>query len=199
MENKSPRAKRHARTREAILDAALKIVTEHGVDALSIREIASKIDYSPSGLYEYFASKEEIINALVDEGLALLAARLTRDIHGETATARLLTAGRAYLNFARQEPQLYLLVFTCMPPQSVSYADLSSDSAYSQLLQIFREGVRAGEFHASTEVGPEELAYTTWAFIHGLAMLQLTLMRYAQEDIAQVHEHALQIFIERFA
>ncbi|HTK06078.1 MAG TPA: TetR/AcrR family transcriptional regulator [Ktedonobacteraceae bacterium] len=197
MQSKSPRAKRHARTREAILDAALQIVTESGKDALSIREIAGRIDYSPSGLYEYFASKEEIIEALVGEGFARLTVCLIHEVQGETAAARLLAANRAYLKFAQQEPQLYLLMFTCTPSQSVSYAELSGDSAYSKLLQILREGVQSGEFQSSTAAGPEELTYTSWAFIHGLAMLQLTLMRNSPEDIDALHERALQAFVER--
>jgi AcrR family transcriptional regulator len=199
VQRKSPRAKRHARTREAILEAALQIVTENGISALSIREIANKIDYSPSGLYEYFASKEEIVNALVNEGFDRLAARLIRDIHGETATERLLTSARAYLHFARQEPQIYLLMFTCTPLQAISYAELSGNLAYYQLLQVFQEGVQSGEFRPSAEVGPMDLAYTAWAFVHGLAMLQLTLMHHAQEDIEEVHDRAVQLFVERFS
>jgi AcrR family transcriptional regulator len=199
MESKKPRAKRHARTREAILDAALQIVTEKGIDALSIREIASKIDYSPSGLYEYFASKEEIIAALVNEGFARLTAHLLRGTHGATPTERLLTSGRAYLNFARQESQLYLLMFTSVPLQAVSYAELSSNMSYRHLLQIMQDGVQSGEFHTSTEASPGELTYTTWAFVHGLAMLQLTLMYHAREDIEMIHERALRIFVERFS
>ena len=77
----SPREKRRARTREAILEAAMQVVRQKGVEALSIREIVGRIDYSPSGLYEYFSSKEEIIQELVDEGFARLTARLEHGIH----------------------------------------------------------------------------------------------------------------------
>ena len=71
----SPREKRHARTRENILEAAMQIVMQQGVEAVSMREIAERIEYSPSGLYEYFSSKEELFAALVDEGRARLTAR----------------------------------------------------------------------------------------------------------------------------
>ena len=68
-EELSPRERRHQRTQQAILDAALEIIHEKGVDGLSIRAIADKIDYSPAGLYEYYGSKEEIIAALCMQGL----------------------------------------------------------------------------------------------------------------------------------
>ena len=72
MEALSPRAKRHQRTRDAILEAARHIVHEDGIGGLSMREIARRIEYSPAGLYEYFGSKEEIIDAICEEGFRRL-------------------------------------------------------------------------------------------------------------------------------
>ena len=69
------RTRRQERTRRAILDSALAIVAESGPDALSMRAIADRIDYSAAGLYEYFGSKEEILNAVREEGMAQLGAR----------------------------------------------------------------------------------------------------------------------------
>ena len=50
------RRKRHIRTKQAILDAALEIISEDGPNALSMRNLADRIDYSAAGIYEYFAS-----------------------------------------------------------------------------------------------------------------------------------------------
>ncbi|MCB0131629.1 MAG: helix-turn-helix transcriptional regulator, partial [Caldilineaceae bacterium] len=44
-EDLSPRARRHQRTHDAILDAARQIINEQGTDALSMRAIAKAIDY----------------------------------------------------------------------------------------------------------------------------------------------------------
>ncbi|MCB0105373.1 MAG: TetR family transcriptional regulator, partial [Caldilineaceae bacterium] len=48
-ETLTPRERRALRTREAILDAARKIISKDGVDGLSMRNIADAIDYSPAG------------------------------------------------------------------------------------------------------------------------------------------------------
>jgi AcrR family transcriptional regulator len=65
MDHQTPRERRSERSRQSILQAALELVIEKGLSKLSLREIARRADYSPAGLYEYFGSKDEIIEALV--------------------------------------------------------------------------------------------------------------------------------------
>ena len=72
----TPRQRRQARTRQTILDAAVEIIDERGAEALSLREVARRADYSPAGLYEYFDGKEAIAAAVCDEGFARLALRM---------------------------------------------------------------------------------------------------------------------------
>ncbi len=191
----SPREKRRARTRESILEAAMQIVMQHGVEALSMREIAERIDYSPSGLYEYFSGKEEIIDALVDEGFALLTARLKHGIHGEAALSRLQEAGKVYMHFALQEPQLYMMMFNCRPPAPYPLSEVEQNTAYSQLVQIFQDGLLSGELRSASGAGWQELAYACWSLLHGLSMLRLTLMSQITDDIDSLHERAFQVFV----
>ncbi|GAC1367924.1 MAG: TetR/AcrR family transcriptional regulator [Ktedonobacteraceae bacterium] len=173
----------------------MQIVTQNGVEALSIREIAGRIDYSPSGLYEYFASKEEIIEALVNEGFARLTARMAHSIHGETALARLQEAGKVYMHFALQEPQLYMMMFNHRPLSPFPLTIVEQNTAYAQLAQILQDGLLSGEFHSASGASGQELAYVSWSLMHGLSMLRLTLMSQITEDIDGLHERAYQAFV----
>jgi AcrR family transcriptional regulator len=193
----SPREKRRARTREAILEAAMQVIRQKGFEALSIREIVGRIDYSPSGLYEYFSSKEEIIQELVDEGFARLTARLQHGIHGETALSRLQEAGKVYMHFALQEPQLYVMMFNHRPLAPCPLTEVEQNTAYSQLVQILQDGLLSGEFRSASGAGWQELAYASWSLIHGLSMLRLTLMSQVTDDIDSLHERAFQAFVEQ--
>jgi len=65
---KNTRQERQADTRKAILQTALELIAEKGLDKLSLREIARRVGYSPAGLYEYFDSKEGILLTLAEEG-----------------------------------------------------------------------------------------------------------------------------------
>jgi len=70
----SPRNRRHELTRQKILDTARSILLAGGVQAISMRTLAEKVDYSPAALYKYYANKEEIIEALRQEAWQLIAA-----------------------------------------------------------------------------------------------------------------------------
>src|SRR5690606_35234074 len=70
-------AERRKKAQEArILDAALAIVAEGGLDALSIKAIAERADYSPAALYRYFASKDELVAALAIRAVRTLGEAL---------------------------------------------------------------------------------------------------------------------------
>ena len=73
-------AQRRARAKEnlrrAILDAARELFATEEYEAVSLRRIAEKIEYSPAAIYLHFQDKKEILFHLIDEGFALLSARL---------------------------------------------------------------------------------------------------------------------------
>ena len=170
------REKRHARTKQAILDAAQQIIVERGTEGLSMREIAQRIEYSPSGLYEYFRSKDEIIQKLCDEGFERLSERIRYRIATEHAPVqRLLASGLAYLEFAAQHREQYLLMFNTVSDMHLSLAEIGSNSAYGLLKQLVQECIDAHEFQVRELHGQEEISYQLWALLHGIAMLRLTL------------------------
>src|SRR4051812_1900006 len=74
MSTSSPRNRRPrgSLTREVILDAAEE-VAQHGLDALTLRAVASRLEAAPMALYRYFATKEELVNALLDRVLGRFA------------------------------------------------------------------------------------------------------------------------------
>src|SRR5437016_1537455 len=102
------RERRQARTREAIIQAAQEIIETQGPDALNMRDVAELIDYSASNLYEYFASKDELLIAVANEALTHLAMQIRHRATAQSPRERLLAYGRSYLEFARTHAQLYL-------------------------------------------------------------------------------------------
>ena len=71
----SPRSRRDrpakpALSREAIVDAALAIVREEGIDALSMRRLAQALDTGPASLYVYVANRDALWELLFDAALA---------------------------------------------------------------------------------------------------------------------------------
>lgn len=56
----------YADTRGRILDVATRLFAERGYDATGLRQIADEVDLTGAALYHYFASKEALMDALID-------------------------------------------------------------------------------------------------------------------------------------
>lgn len=100
---------RYTATRQKILDEAYKIVLEHGIDHLSMRSIATAVRSSPANLYEYFASKEEIIYELHNRLFQDLTQYLKTVDPQLAPTDYLEQLGMAYLDFVQQHAVLLKL------------------------------------------------------------------------------------------
>ena len=56
--------------KKVILDAAFEILNEEGFQALTIRKLAARIEYSPRTIYLYYTDKEDLLKAIVEYGFA---------------------------------------------------------------------------------------------------------------------------------
>ena len=68
------RAPRHTLDRDAVAAAALALMDAEGVGALTIRGLAQRLGVAPMALYNHAATKEDILDAARDRGLARLPA-----------------------------------------------------------------------------------------------------------------------------
>jgi AcrR family transcriptional regulator len=196
------RQRRHVRTKQAILDAALEIIREAGPAALSMRALADRIDYSPAGLYEYFASKEEIIAAVCDEGHRTLYEAMDQVNASLPPVEQLYHIGKAYIRFALDYPDYFLLMFTAAPPSALADAPAQATpallrqegSAYVILLRAIQRGIDQGVFLPRPGFGLDEMAYAAWTLVHGIAMLRITALRPYPVDLDPMDDQALANF-----
>jgi AcrR family transcriptional regulator len=194
----SPRARRFVRTQQAILDAARTIIHEQGIDKLSMRAIAERIDYSPAGLYEYYSGKDEIVTEVCGQGHRKLKAYLAAVDTALPAAAYLVEIGLAYIRFALQNPDYFLLMFTTMVAgsesnlrQFPSSAMLQEDSSFPILLQGVQRGLDEGTIRGEPGYGQAEIAYSLWALVHGIAMLRITNLRNYRAAFDEVDRQTL--------
>jgi len=61
---------RTALSRESVIEAALAIADGEGLDALTVRRLASELGAAPMALYRYFRNKEELVTGLFDHVIA---------------------------------------------------------------------------------------------------------------------------------
>src|SRR6478735_3995071 len=75
-----PRQERSRRRVEGILDAAARLVVEHGVEDLTTRDIAEAAGAPVASLYQYFADKEDVLLALAQRDMAEMDTQVADDL-----------------------------------------------------------------------------------------------------------------------
>lgn len=119
---KERKAREKDRRRELILTAANEIMREEGIENLSVRKIANKIEYSPAIIYHYFQDKDDILNHLLKKGYqqildALSSAQAPAADPGEKLTKLL----RNYIDVALQMPAEYKTIQLNTSPGVVEF------------------------------------------------------------------------------
>jgi AcrR family transcriptional regulator len=79
------RERKKQRTREQIIEAAMRLFAERGYQATTITDIATAADVAPRTFFAYFPSKEAVVFHNVDRDLDSLASALRDRLPGETA------------------------------------------------------------------------------------------------------------------
>jgi AcrR family transcriptional regulator len=194
MTSTTPRERRHARTRQEILEAALEILYQEGPDKLSLREIARRVDYSPAGLYEYFDNKEAIIDALCQDGDRRLQTYLLSVPNDLPPYEYLVELGLAYIRYARSNPDHFLLQSTRLMPEmpSIPFKEIDPGETFQILLDAVQRAIEAGVILPQESSGLFEIAYSLWALGHGAATLQLTNLKNVELDYENIDRAALE-------
>ncbi|MEW6240524.1 MAG: TetR/AcrR family transcriptional regulator [Chloroflexota bacterium] len=100
------------RTRLQIEEAALELFMEQGYHATSMRQIAERAELALGGIYNHFASKEDIFAAIImDKHPYKQVLPLILAAEGETAEDIIRNAARALVNELGTRPELLKLIF----------------------------------------------------------------------------------------
>src|SRR5215469_15861023 len=105
--------------RDGLVAAGLELARAGGPDAVVLREATRTVGVVPNAAYRHFADRDELLAAVCIEAMGELAARMAADVarvrgkYGDAGAARrrLRAIGRAYLEFARDEPGLFATAF----------------------------------------------------------------------------------------
>ncbi|AMP99358.1 TetR family transcriptional regulator [Pedobacter cryoconitis] len=173
-------------TRANILDAALEIVKEDGWQALSMRKIADKIEYTAPIIYEYFANKEGILLELTRKGnLFLLIDLKNAKAKYDDPKEQLAAMWIAYWDFAFEHTHLYQVMFgvdmmCCEQQMALPEAEASRKLITDTIVEIMN-----AESFCEDRVCRKY--YTFWSVIHGL--ISINLVRRGTND--EMNQHIL--------
>ena len=176
---KERRLRNRERNREemktAILDAARAVMREEGVAALNLQEVARRVGVRAPSLYEYFAGKAGIYDALFRLGVRLFAERSARLVQTSPSLWEYARASlEQYMSFAQEYPELYQLCFERPVPGFVPSEESMNESRrllLGRADQMIEQGLDQGRLVPG--VSPGEVRDLFLAMMHGLTALHL--------------------------
>jgi AcrR family transcriptional regulator len=183
------REREEIRTR--ILDAARELFASEGVESVTMRRIADRIEYSPTAIYFHFRDKESLLAELCDCDFRSFAGRFVEIAKISDPVERLTTAGKAYVEFGLQNPSHYRLMFMTPKITNEKTSTIAKgnpeEDAYAFLKGIVGDLMTAGRLRADlTDV--DLVAQTIWAAIHGLVSLEIAKCKDDWVDLRPLEE-----------
>ena len=103
----------HGNLRQALVDAALKLIEEKGPTGFTLSEAAKLAGVTPAAVYRHFEGREDLIAEASRQGYEICAdvMQYAYDKGQPSALAAFSATGRAYLAFARRYPGHYIAMF----------------------------------------------------------------------------------------
>ncbi len=147
-------------TRRAILDAAARLATTHGLEALSIGELAAHIGMSKSGLYAHFKSKEELELATIDAAANIFQQDvLGRVPEGARGLERVNALTEAFLAHLTRRVFPGGCFFATVAAQLAAQPGRARDRVmrlqtlwYEQIVRALRQARQAGEIQRDADL-----------------------------------------------
>jgi AcrR family transcriptional regulator len=171
--------------RQTILVTAMDQVSRDGVQKLAIRSVAAALDLAPNALYRYFANRAALEAALANESRRRLHEVLQKAAGKKAPEEAIRSIARAYVRFAREQPQVFAL--TMMPSTPETEGDAAHVQSWcfvlGQVARIY------GEKKAP------EAAVALWAFLHGMTVLEAAGVLGEQKPTSSF-EFGLRMWIE---
>lgn len=151
-------------TREQIVQAALDLTREQGFSAVTARALGQRLGTSTRPIFSHFSTMADIRLSVLDAANALYQSYLARDM-ADGKYPPYKAAGMAYIRFAREERELFKLLF--MRDRTGEDQAAAADEMQLMLDLICKQVAVSREQAA--------LFYLEmWAYVHGIATMVAT-------------------------
>lgn len=154
--------------RDACIVQALEIIGSDGLEALSLREVARRLNVSHQAPYKHFESRDHILAEAVGRAFATFAAYLEKRKRRDEPLEDLASLGATYIRYARQHPAHYRLMFGAPLPDPGAHPEMMRMAKVP--FKILRDAIARLPGSRGT-AGIERDALFAWATVHGLASI----------------------------
>jgi AcrR family transcriptional regulator len=167
------RERLRAQMRQEILTASRQILRESGFKDLSMRTLAQAVGVTAPTLYDYFPSKEGVLDALFEEGCDRLQKTFRRALDSnDVGLPQLRQIAFDYRAFAHNEPDLFQLIFGRIDRQYRPAADVKAQAKglADLLVSAIVAAIEIGDVRP---VDPKAACMSVWTAVHGFVTLEI--------------------------
>jgi AcrR family transcriptional regulator len=186
----------HDETSQALLEAAHRLLAEHGSEALTVRRIATEAGMSTMNVYSRFGGKDGVIDELYVDGFVRLFGEINAVPVTDDFAADLLTMAHAYRRFALANPTYYKIMFRSAIQEFVPSAQATELALEG--LQTFVGRIVTGQQRGQIQAHAPatEVAAWLWATCHGVVSLELFDVATELISWESVFEHGMRTAID---
>jgi AcrR family transcriptional regulator len=162
----------HGDLKNALIKEGLKIISEDGIQGLTLRKVASRIGVTHTAPYAHFADKQALIAAISAEGHHELFKEMNflYQKYQDEPYKQLVEIGWHYIQFAIKDPEYFRIMFSKViedgeiHPEFIEISDKNYEIVSQVIINCQKAGIIDPEDH-------EKRTIYIWSVIHGLATL----------------------------
>ena len=164
----------HGRLRAVLLAEAERTLREHGIERLSLRDLARQAGVSHAAPRRHFADRQALLDALAETGFARLGDEVAAAIEtaGPGFPGQLRAVATVYVRFATEDAALMELMFTAKNAEPSGAQSTALREASTGLFTVVGDLIRRGQQAGQLPPGdPERLRLLLIATVQGIATL----------------------------
>lgn len=162
--------------KEEIVEKALELLKTGGESAINARNIAKALNCSTQPIFSNFTDMKELQNAVISRAYEVYTGFLKREVESGKYPAY-KSFGMAYIRFAKEETQLFKLLFMC----DRKGEKLKPSPDFNQSVEMIMQA------NGVTREQAQTIHFETWVCVHGIATMVATcFLTLEWEEISQI-------------
>lgn len=170
---RAKRAYHHGNLRQALIDAAVELIEERGVSALTLREVARRVGVTHAAPQRHFPDRAALVAAVAEQGFRGLRAHMEAvraSAPGKDPGQRLRALGVAYIEYGLAHPAHLRVMYSPELADKSRHPQLAAaaQQVHATLVGQIAAAQRAGAVAAGD---PDDLSFAAWSMVHGCTVL----------------------------
>lgn len=181
--------------KDACVEAARESIALHGIEQLSLRDVARRLGVSHQAPYRHYPSRDHLLTEVMRRCFQQFAKHLDARERSEDPRKELAELGRQYISFALTHPLEYKLMFSTPWPQTAEHPELVRDATHA--FDILRNALARIHQVTLPNNQVDQDALFIWSTMHGLAGVMssncIHHLQLIQDTKAEIPEHVIKM------